>query len=140
VSNRKRTKPGRRSRQRKEKSKRRSMADVPISGASTIWPGLCIPPRNVASERSKGGEQGCQFSNRRGCRGNRGQSKLPSSSVHPSKVSRRGMTVRASMDVDFSNVSIHGWANVGHRTTNCLPSTVPTFIPPPSPLPSTLPN
>ncbi len=69
-----------------------------------------------------------------------GQPKLPSSPFHPSKIPRQGMTVQASMDVDFSNVSIHGWANTRHRTTNCLPTTLPPTIPSPSPLPSTIPN
>jgi hypothetical protein len=43
-----------------------------------------------------------------------GQPKLPSTSLHPGKVSRQGMTVRASMDVDNSTVSIRGWANTRH--------------------------
>ncbi len=31
------------------------------------------------------------------------------------------MTVRASVDVDIHNVSIHGWANNAYRTPSCLP-------------------
>jgi hypothetical protein len=32
------------------------------------------------------------------------------------------MMVRTSMDVDTYNISIHGWANNGYRTTSPLPS------------------
>jgi hypothetical protein len=49
------------------------------------------------------------------------------------------MTVQASMDVGIPNVSIHGWANIRHRTTSGLPKTVPFTIPTPNPMPSTLP-
>ncbi len=55
MSNRKGTKLGRKFRQKKEKSKRRSMAGIPTSSASTIWPGLCILPKTATLERSKRG-------------------------------------------------------------------------------------
>jgi hypothetical protein len=49
------------------------------------------------------------------------------------------MTVQASMDVGIPNVSIHGWANIRHRTTSGLPTAVPFTIPTPNPMTSTLP-
>ncbi len=49
------------------------------------------------------------------------------------------MTVQASMDVGIPNVSIHGWADIRHRTTSGLPKAIPFTIPIPNPMPSTLP-
>jgi hypothetical protein len=48
--------------------------------------------------------------------------------------------VRTSMDVSIHNVSIHGWANVGCRTTSYLSAAVPTAIPSKIPMPSRLPD
>ncbi len=46
----------------------------------------------------------------------------------------------ATMDVDIYNVSIHGWANNGFRTTNCLPSVLHHAISAQVPIPSRLPD
>ncbi len=40
-----------------------------------------------------------------------------------------GMMMHASMDVYIYNISIHGWANNGFRTTSCLPSVFHHAIP-----------
>jgi hypothetical protein len=48
--------------------------------------------------------------------------------------------VCTSMDVDICNVSIHGLANNGYRTANCLPSALYHAIPNRFPFPSRLPN
>ncbi len=50
------------------------------------------------------------------------------------------MMVHASMDVGIYNVSIHGWANNGFRTTNCLPAAFHDTISSEIPLPSCLPD
>jgi hypothetical protein len=47
--------------------------------------------------------------------------------------------VQAGMDVGIPNVSIHGWANIRHRTTHGLPTAVPFTLPTLNPMPSTLP-
>ncbi len=36
--------------------------------------------------------------------------------------------VHTSMDVGMYNVSVHGWANIGFRTTCCLPAAFLTTI------------
>jgi hypothetical protein len=53
VSNRKRTKPGRKFRQRMGKSMKRSMTNVPTTGANTTWHGPCICPKSVALARNE---------------------------------------------------------------------------------------
>ncbi len=46
--------------------------------------------------------------------------------------------VRASMDVDVYDVSIHGWANNAHRSSSCLPSNFHHAKSAPMPVPSRL--
>jgi hypothetical protein len=48
--------------------------------------------------------------------------------------------VRASMDVDIFNVSIHGWANNAYGTPSCLPVHVHHALPALIPVPSHLPD
>jgi hypothetical protein len=48
--------------------------------------------------------------------------------------------VRASMDVDVYDVSIHGWANNAHKTPSHLPSSFHHATSAPMPAPSRLPD
>ncbi len=50
------------------------------------------------------------------------------------------MTVRASMDVDIYDVSIHDWANNAYGTPSCLPLCAHHALPAPIPVPSHSPD
>ncbi len=96
-------------------------------------------PHGVPSwERMKGGGQGHQVRNSCGIGTYlHHQSLVSSPPIHPCQDARQGgMTVRASVDVDISNVSVCGWVNIRHKSTNHLPYVLHGALPVPLLVPS----